>query len=72
MIEGKVSDEVSVESLYGGARINYIFNEIFSKHLLTLSPMEGLTPFDIRTAMSNATGPKSALFVPGEEIMCLS
>jgi dynamin 1-like protein len=26
--------------------------------------MEGLTPYDIRTAMSNATGPKSALFVP--------
>eukprot|EP01118_Nematostelium_gracile_P000753 TRINITY_DN10770_c0_g1_i1.p1 TRINITY_DN10770_c0_g1~~TRINITY_DN10770_c0_g1_i1.p1 ORF type:complete len:749 (+),score=252.76 TRINITY_DN10770_c0_g1_i1:179-2425(+) len=64
MIEGKVSDDHSVESLYGGARINYIFNEIFSRYLSDLNPLEGLTSFDIRTAMSNATGPKSALFVP--------
>lgn len=64
MIEGKVSDDVSVESLYGGARINFIFNEIYSKYLLSLSPLEGLSAMDIRTAMSNATGPKSALFVP--------
>ena len=54
-IEGKVTDEKSTSLLYGGARINYIFNDIFAKYLTNLTPTDGLTPFDIRTAISNAT-----------------
>lgn len=32
--------------------------------LQEVDPCEGLTDEDIRTAIQNATGPKSALFVP--------
>jgi len=62
-IDGKLTDANSKE-LYGGARINYIFNEIFGNHLLKMSPLDGLTLNDIRTAIRNATGPRTALFVP--------
>jgi replication fork clamp-binding protein CrfC len=50
--------------LYGGARINYIYTEIFAKHLENLQPLDGLSRVDIRTAIGNATGPRAALFVP--------
>ena len=50
--------------LYGGARISFIFNEIFGKKLKELDPFEGLSDEDIRTAIRNATGPRPALFVP--------
>eukprot|EP01117_Protostelium_nocturnum_P014930 TRINITY_DN5737_c0_g2_i1.p1 TRINITY_DN5737_c0_g2~~TRINITY_DN5737_c0_g2_i1.p1 ORF type:complete len:714 (-),score=237.94 TRINITY_DN5737_c0_g2_i1:584-2725(-) len=72
MIEGKANDERAVEELYGGARIHYIFGEIFNKYLASLGAMDGLTPFDIRTAVSNATGPKAALFVPEQAFELLA
>jgi len=72
MIEGKANDDRAVEELYGGARIHYIFNEIFNKYLESLGAMDGLTPFDIRTAISNATGPKAALFVPEQAFELLA
>jgi len=62
-IEGKLTDTTAKE-LYGGARINYIFNEIYVNCLLTMSPFDGLSINDIRTAIRNATGPRTALFVP--------
>eukprot|EP01103_Thecamoeba_quadrilineata_P002240 TRINITY_DN12230_c0_g1_i1.p1 TRINITY_DN12230_c0_g1~~TRINITY_DN12230_c0_g1_i1.p1 ORF type:complete len:747 (-),score=137.40 TRINITY_DN12230_c0_g1_i1:84-2288(-) len=62
-IEGK-SAEVSLNELHGGARINYIFNEIYTNHLNTIQPTDGLTNNDIRTAIRNATGPRAALFIP--------
>lgn len=64
MIEGRVADKHSVDELYGGARINYIFNDIFGKYLKNLHSLEGLTREQIRTTISNATGPKAALFIP--------
>ncbi|XP_047251030.1 dynamin-related protein 3A isoform X2 [Capsicum annuum] len=63
MIEGK-NEEMSTSELSGGARIHYIFQEIFVKSLEEVDPCEDLTDDDIRTAIQNATGPKSALFVP--------
>ena len=53
-IDGKLTD-LSVNELYGGARINYIFNEIFARCLDLINPTEGLTGNDIRTAIRNAT-----------------
>jgi hypothetical protein len=38
-----------------GARVNFIFNEIFSRCLDGINPVEGLTANDIRTAIKNAT-----------------
>ncbi|KAL3843797.1 hypothetical protein ACJIZ3_001200 [Penstemon smallii] len=63
MIEGK-NEEMSTSELSGGARIHYIFQNIFVKSLEEVDPCEDLTDDDIRTAIQNATGPKSALFVP--------
>jgi dynamin 1-like protein len=53
-IDGKLT-ELSVNELYGGARINYIFNEVFGKCLDQVNPTEGLSANDIRTAIRNAT-----------------
>ncbi|KAI7727977.1 hypothetical protein M8C21_002822, partial [Ambrosia artemisiifolia] len=63
MIEGK-NEEMSTSELSGGARIHYIFQSIFVKSLEEVDPCEDLTDDDIRTAIHNATGPRSALFVP--------
>ncbi|XP_048492322.1 dynamin-related protein 3A isoform X2 [Beta vulgaris subsp. vulgaris] len=63
MIEGK-NEEMSTSELSGGARIHYIFQSIFVKCLEEVDPCEDLSDEDIRTAIQNATGPKSALFVP--------
>ncbi|KAG7030906.1 Dynamin-related protein 3A [Cucurbita argyrosperma subsp. argyrosperma] len=63
MVEGK-NEEMSTHELSGGARIHYIFQSIFVKSLEEVDPCEDLTDDDIRTAIQNATGPRSALFVP--------
>ncbi len=65
-VDGKGSTEAFNEmtELYGGARINYIFSEIFGKRLKQLDPFEGLDDDDIRTAIANANGIRPSLFVP--------
>ncbi|GLT47406.1 hypothetical protein SLA2020_211060 [Shorea laevis] len=63
MVEGK-NEEMSTSELSGGARIHYIFQSIFVKSLEEVDPCEDLTDDDIRTAIQNATGTRSALFVP--------
>ncbi|KAK9033826.1 hypothetical protein V6N11_050010 [Hibiscus sabdariffa] len=63
MVEGK-NEEMSTSELSGGARIHYIFQSIFVKSLEEVDPCEDLTDDDIRTAIQNASGPRSALFVP--------
>nr|POE45021.1 dynamin-related protein 3a [Quercus suber] len=63
MVEGK-NEEMSTSELSGGARIHYIFQSIYVKSLEEVDPCEDLTDDDIRTAIQNATGPRSALFVP--------
>lgn len=62
-IEGTARD-IETSKLSGGARICYVFHEIFSKRLDAVDPLEGLTCRDILTAIQNATGPRPALFVP--------
>jgi len=64
VIDGKLTDDTNVDELYGGARISFIFNEIFAKYLRAVEPTDGLTAYDIRTALTNATGLKSSLFIP--------
>ncbi|KAI3827903.1 hypothetical protein L1987_01992 [Smallanthus sonchifolius] len=63
MIEGK-NEEMSTSELSGGARIHYVFQSIFVKSLEEVDPCEDLSDDDIRTAIQNATGTRSALFVP--------
>mmetsp|Transcript_17925 Transcript_17925/g.36371 ORF Transcript_17925/g.36371 Transcript_17925/m.36371 type:complete len:776 (-) Transcript_17925:35-2362(-) len=62
--KGSSADGVEMNELYGGARISYIFNEIFGRSLMAIDPFDGLTDEDIRTAICNANGPRPSLFVP--------
>lgn len=55
---------VEMNELYGGARISYIFNDIFAKSLQDVNPFDNLTDEDIRTTIRNANGPRQSLFVP--------
>lgn len=48
----------------GGARIYYIFNNIFGAALDSITPCGNLSIQDIRTAIRNSTGPRPSLFVP--------
>ncbi|PVG02040.1 putative DNM1-dynamin-related GTPase [Serendipita vermifera] len=62
-IEG-TSLEISTKELSGGARIYYIFNEVFGHALDSLDPTHNLSPADVKTAIRNSTGPRPSLFVP--------
>ncbi|CDR93905.1 dynamin central region family protein, putative [Babesia bigemina] len=64
IIHGKRSSRQHSTQLFGGARINYIFNDSYLKTLKAFSPLSGLSDIEIRTAIRNSTGPASALFVP--------
>lgn len=58
------SFEISTKELCGGARIYYIFNDVFGHALEGINPTSNLTVQDIRTAIRNSTGPRPSLFVP--------
>ncbi|KAL6925713.1 hypothetical protein ACO0SA_000314 [Hanseniaspora valbyensis] len=62
-IEG-TSSNINTKELSGGARIYYIYNNIFSKRLNSINPIQNLTVSDIRIAIRNSKGPRSSLFVP--------
>ncbi|KAI9143608.1 dynamin-related protein [Paraphysoderma sedebokerense] len=51
-------------ALSGGARLYYIFNNVFGSTLDSISPTGNLSTSDIRTAIRNSTGPRPSLFVP--------
>ena len=61
-IEG-TSRDIETHQLSGGARICYIFHNIFAETLNSIAPLEGLKRADILHAISNAMGPRPALFV---------
>lgn len=58
------SFEISTKELSGGARIYYIFNDVFGHALESINSTSNLTSQDIRTAIRNSTGPRPSLFVP--------
>lgn len=62
-IEGSNLD-ISTKELSGGARIYYIFNDVFGNALNSLDATGNLTTQDIRTAIRNSHGPRPSMFVP--------
>lgn len=62
-IEG-TSTNISTKELCGGARIYFIYNEVFGNSLSQIDPISNLSVHDIRTAIRNSTGPRPSLFVP--------
>jgi len=55
---------ISTKELSGGARIYYIFNDVFGTALASIDATHNLENQDIRTAIRNSTGPRPSLFVP--------
>lgn len=55
---------LALVELFGGARIYYIFSEIFAASLAMVGPFDGLTDDEVRTTITNAMGTRRALFVP--------
>jgi dynamin 1-like protein len=62
-IEGTNVD-ISTKELSGGARIYYIFSDVFGHALASIDSTGDLGDQDIRTAIRNSTGPRPSLFVP--------
>ncbi|KAF3323670.1 dynamin-related protein 3A-like protein [Carex littledalei] len=62
MVEGR--NRVSTDELSGGARVHYIFQSIFVKRLEEVDPCGDISDQDIRIAIQNAAGPRTALFLP--------
>lgn len=62
-IEGTNVD-ISTKELSGGARVYYIFNDVFGHALASIDSTQNLENQDIRTAIRNSTGPRPSLFVP--------
>ncbi|WFD19668.1 dynamin GTPase [Malassezia caprae] len=58
------SFDISTKELCGGARVYYIFQDVFGQALNSINPIQNLTVHDIRTAIRNSTGPRPSLFVP--------
>ncbi|KAI9221628.1 Dynamin central region-domain-containing protein [Blastocladiella britannica] len=62
VLDGTTS-EISATELSGGARIAYVFHELFSNGIKSIDPFDQVKDADIRTIMYNAGGSKPALFV---------
>lgn len=52
------------DRLTGGARLHFVFHNVFAAGIMAFDPFTGLSDGEIRTAIRNATGPKPQLFVP--------
>lgn len=63
MIEGKFIMEIAQEC-QGGARINYIFHEIYTTVIKDIDPLEYLTDGDIQCAIKNSSALGPSLFIP--------
>jgi len=64
-IDGRLSSASATEELYGGARINYIFNDVFGNYIDAIDTKGGLTEEVIQITLMNATGPKSFVVCSG-------
>ena len=58
------SSTVDRHELFGGARISYIYNDVFSASLMSVGPFDSLPDEEIRATICNANGTRPSLFVP--------
>lgn len=65
IIDGQTKD-VSTNELSGGARISFVFHEIFKNGVYALDPFDQIKDADIRTIMYNSSGSSPSLFVGTE------
>lgn len=57
------NQELSSAELSGGARISFVFHELYSNGVKALDPFEMVKDVDIRTLLYNSSGSSPALFV---------
>ncbi|KAG0324905.1 vacuolar protein sorting-associated protein 1 [Dissophora globulifera] len=62
VIDGNSTDLTSFE-LSGGARISFVFHELYSSGVKSLDPFDQVKDVDIRTILYNSSGSSPALFV---------
>ncbi|PWN90366.1 hypothetical protein FA10DRAFT_111674 [Acaromyces ingoldii] len=62
VIDGN-SNDLSVSELAGGARISFVFHELFSNGVRAIDPFDTVKDADIRTILYNSSGSSPALFV---------
>ncbi|CAH6719209.1 vacuolar protein sorting-associated protein 1 [[Candida] jaroonii] len=55
--------ELTSQELTGGARISFVFHEIFKNGINSLDPFDQIKDADIRTIMHNTSGSAPSLFV---------
>jgi len=61
-IDGNTND-LSVNELSGGARISFVFHELFNNGIKTIDPFDQVKDGDIRTILYNSSGSTPSLFV---------
>ncbi|RCK65042.1 Vacuolar protein sorting-associated protein 1 [Candida viswanathii] len=57
------SNELSSQELSGGARISFVFHEIYKNGINAIDPFDQIKDADIRTIMHNTSGSAPSLFV---------
>ncbi|KAL2821822.1 vacuolar ATP synthase catalytic subunit A [Aspergillus cavernicola] len=62
VLEGNNQELSSIE-LSGGARISFVFHELYSNGVKAVDPFDQVKDIDIRTIMYNSSGSSPALFV---------
>ncbi|KAF9954869.1 vacuolar protein sorting-associated protein 1, partial [Modicella reniformis] len=62
IIDGNSTDLSSFE-LSGGARVSFVFHELFSNGVKSIDPFDQVKDIDIRTILYNSSGSSPALFV---------
>jgi len=61
-IDGNTND-LSVNELSGGARISFVFHELFNNGVRSIDPFDQVKDGDIRTILYNSSGSTPSLFV---------
>ncbi|KAH9970364.1 Dynamin central region-domain-containing protein [Lactifluus volemus] len=62
VIDGNTND-LSLNELSGGARISFVFHELFNVGVKSIDPFDQVKDGDIRTILYNSSGSTPALFV---------
>ncbi|KAI9891218.1 MAG: vacuolar protein sorting-associated protein 1 [Vezdaea aestivalis] len=62
VLDGKHQELSSIE-LSGGARISFVFHELYSNGVKAIDPFDQIKDIDIRTILVNSSGSSPALFV---------
>lgn len=62
MIDGNTND-LAVNELSGGARISFVFHELYNNGVKSIDPFDQVKDGDIRTILYNSSGSTPSLFV---------